>query len=107
MERIVISWSLSLSIVTLWIDIGIWMTGHGQQIRETFAIAGNPLLVLFEGQFACLELFGEDVGDEWPANLFLLIRVRSSLLAPPSWYTKPITILTRALFILLMKLTHL
>ena len=79
-QRIVICW-LSLSLIALWIDVAIWITGHGQQIREAFAISGNPLLILFERQLACLELFGENIGDEGPADLFLLIGIRSSLLA--------------------------
>ena len=72
---------MGLSLIALWIDVAIWITGHGQQIREAFAISGNPLLILFERQLACLELFGENISNEWPADLFLLIGVGSSLLA--------------------------
>ena len=102
-QRIVICW-LGLSLVALWIDIAIWLTSHGQQIREAFAVSGNPLLILFERQLACLELFGENIGDEGPADLFLLIGVRSSLLALSPRNTIPVTILASAL---LLNLSHL
>ena len=72
-------------MIALWIDVLIWITGHGQKIREAFAVAGDPLLVLFEGQLSCLELLSEDVSDEG-ASLFLLIGVRSSFLAPSAWH---------------------
>ena len=41
--------SVSLRVVGLWVEIAVWVSGHGQQIREAFAVASNPLLVLFEG----------------------------------------------------------
>ena len=105
MERIV-SWGLGIrrSLVTLWIEVAAWVTGHSQQIREAFAVASNPLLVLFEGQLACLELLGEDVGDEGPADLLLLIGVRSSLLAPSSWHS---IVATQPAWTLVLNLTHL
>ena len=102
-QRIVICW-LGLCLIALWIDVAIWITSHGQQIRETFAVSGNPLLILFERQLACLELLGENVGDEGPADLFLLIGVGSSLLALSPRNTIPVTILACAL---ILNLTHL
>ena len=90
-------------MIALWIDVLIWITGHGQKVREAFAVARNPLLVLFERQLSCLELLSENVGDEG-AGLFLLIGVRSSLLALSSWYTQSITILAWALILHLTQL---
>ena len=90
-------------MIALWIDVLIWITGHGQKVGEAFAVAGNPLLVLFERQLSCLELLSENVRNEG-AGLFLLIGIRSSLLAPSSRYTQPVTILAWALILHLTQL---
>ena len=40
--------SVSLRVVGLWVETAVWVSGHGQQIGEAFAVACNPISILSE-----------------------------------------------------------